>query len=127
MSIIKIENDIIEYQIKDSVLYCQYKIKKIDLEAAKKAVSLRKDFTNNLPYPNLIRGFDVISMDKQARDFFSTDQGTVGVSAGALLTNSVFQATLANFFLKVTNPKIPTKLFTDESKAILWLKQYIAK
>jgi hypothetical protein len=123
----RIENEIIAYEIKNGILYGQYKVASINLEFAKTAVQLRKDFTNGLAYPNLVRGFDVISIEKKARDFFATPDATMGVLAGALITNSIFQATLANFFLKVSNPKIPTKLFTDERKAIEWLEQYIAK
>jgi len=37
---------------------------------------------------------------------------------------SIFQVTIINFFLKVTKPKVPAKVFTNKSDAIVWLKQY---
>jgi len=120
----KIENDIIEYQINDGILFGRYKVKVLDYTMAVKAVKLRKEFTQNNSYPNLASGINVMSIEKEARDYFATEEATEGVLAGAVMINSIVQATLMNFFLRVSQPNIPTKIFTDEKKAIDWLKQY---
>jgi len=46
--------------------------------------------------------------------------------ADAFLVKSLGVRIMANFFIKVTKPKVNTKLFTDEKEAIKWL-QSIAK
>jgi hypothetical protein len=121
------ENEIIAYKIKDGILFGRYKTAIVDLEAAKKAVTLRKIFTEQKSYPNLVSGIDVTTIEKEARDYFATEESTSGVLAGAVMTKSIFQATLFNFFLRVSNPKIPTKLFTDENLALEWLEKYKTK
>jgi hypothetical protein len=60
-------------------------------------------------------------MDRDARAHFaSPDRGLV--SAVALWVQSPLSVMLANFFLGVTRPPVPTHLFTDEVKAVAWLK-----
>jgi len=44
--------------------------------------------------------------------------------ADAFLVQSLGVRIVANFFIKITRPKIPTKLFTDEKAAINWLINY---
>ena len=87
-------------------------------------VNWRIEFTNNTPYPLLIKDSGVVSMDKSARDYFSSDEGTKNVLAGALMLDSGFSRILGNFFLKVTKPKIPARIFTDEKEALEWLERY---
>lgn len=43
--------------------------------------------------------------------------------ADAFLVKSLAVRLVANFFIKVTQPKVRTKLFTDESLAVEWLTQ----
>lgn len=43
--------------------------------------------------------------------------------ADAFVVKSLAVRLVANFFIKVTKPKTPTKLFTDEQFAINWLKK----
>ena len=122
------ENKILEtpnfdVEIKNGILFAKYK-SKITLEIAKASVKARMELTLGKPLPVFIQMSDVKSADKDARDFFSSDEGTKGVKAGAIFVDSVFYSFLGNFFLQVTKPKIPAKLFTDKEKAIKWLEQY---
>lgn len=96
----------------------------ITIEVAHDIVNKRSAFFENKLYPMLIEDRGVIGMTKETRDFFSTKAGTKKIKAGALLLNSVFSTYLGNFFLKVSNPPVPTKIFTDRAKAIKWLEQY---
>jgi hypothetical protein len=50
--------------------------------------------------------------------------GTTQVKAAARVTGSDFNNALANFFLAVNKPMIPTRLFTDKQKAKQWLQQF---
>ncbi|HRD39919.1 MAG TPA: hypothetical protein PLC65_14920, partial [Bacteroidia bacterium] len=42
--------------------------------------------------------------------------------ADAFLVRSLAVRIVANFFIKVTKPKVNTKLFTDEKEAVKWLE-----
>ncbi len=44
--------------------------------------------------------------------------------ADAFVVKSLGVRIVANFFIKITRPKTPTKLFTDEKVAINWLINY---
>jgi hypothetical protein len=120
----KFENEYISFELKNGILFCCYKAPVISLEVAQEVVKSRKIYTENKSYPNLVISMNIGKVEKQARDFLSTGVASEGVSAGALLSDSIFQTTIANFFLTVSKPKLPTRLFTKETEAIEWLNQY---
>lgn len=64
-------------------------------------------------------------MNKEARDYFSTKEGSRGLSAAALVLKSPFSKMFGNFLLKINSPVMPVKIFNDDKKAKLWLQQYI--
>ena len=118
-----------DFEIKDGILYVTYKKHAIiNLEGAKEVVRARSQYADNKPYPFLVIDDGVKTMDKAARDYFSDpNTGLKGVLAGALVLNSVYSEFLGNFYLKITKPIIPTKIFSDKEKAIKWLQQYTNK
>lgn len=108
-------------------LKCAYKNGvHIRLDVAEQCIQDRIDFSEGKSFPMLIDGRGISGIDKDARDLLSSEKGRVGVLAAAILTDSVFTTFMANFFLTVTlvRPKLPTKLFTNEEKAIEWLEGY---
>lgn len=119
----KLETPFVDFEIIDGILQLTYK-EKITLEVAKKVVENRMAFTNGKSYPILVLGIKVAIFDKEARDYLSEGDGIKGVNAGAIVGDSVFHSYLGNFFLKVSKPKIPARLFTDKSAAIQWLKNF---
>jgi hypothetical protein len=46
------------------------------------------------------------------------------VTSAAFLTESALRSLAGNIFLSLEKPLVPTKLFTDEKKALNWLKKY---
>jgi len=115
----------VHFELVDDILILTYNADlEITLDIAREVVRSRLEFTGSRAYPLLILDDGVKSMSKEARDYFSSDAGTEGVKAGAMLLKSVFSTFLVNFFLKVTQPKIPAKIFTEKAKAIEWLEQY---
>lgn len=121
------ENDYMRLEIKDGILYGLYKKGTVDLELAKKIVQNRLDFTGNKSVPMLFKQEGLKGIEREVRHYLNSDIGIKGVSAGAIVTKSAFEAHLANFFIKITliNPRIPTKVFKKETDAIQWLKEYI--
>jgi hypothetical protein len=43
------------------------------------------------------------------------------MTAGALLTDSPLSIVLGNFYLRVSGPVTPTRMFASEAEAIRWL------
>lgn len=96
----------------------------IDLETAKDIVRLRNEFQEQKVYPAMIFDNGVRSMNKEARDYFSTKEGSRGLSAAALVLKSPFSKMFGNFLLKINSPVMPVKIFNDQVKAKLWLNQF---
>ena len=112
------------FQIENGVLITTFKSKRITLEIAKEIVRDRKKFTAGRAYPGLGWFTQLKVADKQARDYFSTDEANEGVTAGALIADSLFISLLVNFFLKVSGPKVPARVFRNTEDAMMWLEQF---
>jgi hypothetical protein len=117
------ENEFVSIWIEDGILYCLYKKDAvIGLEAAREIVAMRKKVVKGVSYPALafIKNLKVVS--KEARKYFA-EEGTEGMTMGALLTDSGFSKILGNLFLAIDKPKMPVRLFTNIEEAIIWLKK----
>ena len=96
----------------------------ITQEIAKEIVETRLSFSNHEYFPLLILDQGIIGMDKSARDLFSSKEGTSKITASALVLNTVYSRVLGNFFIKLTRPAIPVRIFNDKAKAMEWLLTY---
>ena len=115
------------FEIKDDILYVIYPPGTIiTLEAAKDIVKQRLAYTNNVPYRLVVSGEGLRAVDKEARSYLSKE-GAEGVMAGVLLVNSIYTEFFGNFFLNISKPLNPAKLFTDKEKALEWLEQFKSK
>ncbi|HHZ64169.1 MAG TPA: hypothetical protein EYN51_01495 [Flavobacteriales bacterium] len=69
---------------------------------------------------------DTNPIDKECRDFYSSDAATHNVSAFSFLVDSKFSMVIANFFLGLTTLPFKVKMFTSASHAVSWSKNHIA-
>ncbi len=112
--------------IKDKILVVTYKTGlHITREIAQKIVSDRLSFTEGKKMAAMIKSHGVISMDKPAREYLASEEGTEGLSATAIIVDSAFSRSLGNFFLIVNKTKMPVKIFSNIPQAKKWLQQYI--
>jgi hypothetical protein len=65
-------------------------------------------------------------VDRQARVYYSSEAVARLTQAVALLIGSPVSRVVANFFIGLNKLLVPTKLFTSEDKAVVWLKTFIA-
>jgi len=117
-----ISNEFVKYEIIDNLLIATYTVSVITFDIAKNVVKLRSEFTNRT-YPILIKDYTTVKIDKKAREYFASDEGSNGIECVAVLTNSIYKLTLMNFFMKVLPPKMPVRLFNNEKDALQWLKK----
>lgn len=96
---------------------------KINLDVAREIVKTRLEFTDYKPVVALAENLGVNSMDKQARDYLS-NEGVEGVRAGAIVIGSPVGALIGNFYLSVSKPKIPSRMFTSREAALKWLQKF---
>jgi len=62
------------------------------------------------------------NIDEQARVLLANETGNRYTLKNAILCSSIIHEMIGNFFIRMDNPTVPTKLFTDRAKAIEWLK-----
>jgi hypothetical protein len=113
------------FEIDNKILIASYKPNvTITLKNAKEIVASRLSFIEK-SMPALILNQGIIKINKEARDYFTSDEGIAGVKCAALLVNSNFISLTTNFFLKITKTKLLVKTFTDKQEALAWLANFI--
>ena len=81
----------------------------------------------NKPYTVLVEAEELTSFSKESREYVASKEYVGLTIAKALYIKSLGQRIVGNFYLHVNKPHIKTKLFTDRTKAIDWLReQYVA-
>jgi hypothetical protein len=116
------ENDFAEFWTEDDILFFIYKSGiTMNLDAAKTVVADRINVQKGIPYPVFCDMRGIKDSDKPARDYLAKE-GSLMVNAVAVLTDSPVTRIMANFYLTISRPTVPTKMFTDKAHAIEYLK-----
>ncbi|MGD1846466.1 MAG: hypothetical protein ACFB10_13855 [Salibacteraceae bacterium] len=119
------ENEYVKIWVDKGILNGVYKVRDVDLGIAQQCVDFRLERTDFRPFPCYIEMGSIKTMTKEARDHFASERGYSGIVACALLVDSSINRLIGNFFLRISKPKAPTRLFTDKSKAITWVTQFV--
>lgn len=119
------ENEYVAMWIEDEILFSNYKKQLVlDISIANQIVKDRVEFTEGKSYFILIDFTHLKSTTKEARDYMNSPEGGLtGLLGGAFLSNNVVATLFVNLYLKVNNPTIPAKFFTNKADAINWLKE----
>ena len=94
------------------------------LEDAIAAIDAMTKLTGGQRSPLLVDVHDTGPQDRPARVEF-VRRGDL-VSAVALVVATPLSRMMANFFLTVSKPMAPTRLFDDEASALAWLQEFTA-
>ncbi|MES2396743.1 MAG: hypothetical protein V4549_12100 [Bacteroidota bacterium] len=122
-----LENNEITLELEDGIVNAKFKLEHFDLQSVQKLVADRKKAFNGILYPVIANVISVKSSTKAARDFFASETGCEGISATAVIVNSPVGSIIGNFYIRISRPLRPVKLFTDKLKAKKWLVQFIGK
>jgi hypothetical protein len=95
------------------------------LEDAKENIATVSRINQGKPVPVLADIRAGRGIDRETREYYSSKEGLVSTRALALLVESPFTRVMANFFIGINKPPVPTRLFTSEEEAIAWLKTFI--
>ena len=72
--------------------------------------------------PLLVDITNVVTLEREARNYYAK---TPTVTAIALVGSSILAIMLANFFIKISSPTRPTRLFRTETQALEWLGTFV--
>ena len=75
-----------------------------------------------VPTPVLALLDEINGFTRGAQKFFAESEENQAASARvALVVSSPIAKVIANFFMKLNKPRVPTRMFTDQAKAMTWL------
>ena len=128
MGVTMFENEYCRLEIRDGIMFADYKEVVITLADAKKMVADRIAFQHQEKYESIpiIHCFKAKYVNKAARQYLG-DKGIVGISSSAFIVKTLATKTLLKIFLLIENPKLPIRVFEDEQSAISWIKNYVGK
>jgi predicted DNA binding CopG/RHH family protein len=89
---------------------------------------MKAKFGHLLPLPAVLTNPEKAQvMTKDVRDFTVSKEMAEITSAMAIMQNSILVRIAANLFFKVTKPSYPMQMFSDEAKAVEWLRSFVKK
>jgi len=94
------------------------------LEHAIENTKINAKLAGDVRRPFLIDMNKVKSMSREAREYYAGPEPQKIITAVAILTSSSVGKAVANFFLMLTRPSVPTRMFTGFDEAKAWLLQY---
>ncbi len=94
------------------------------LEHAIENTKMNAKLAGGVRRPFLIDMNKVKSMSREAREYYAGPEPQKIITAVGILTNSSVGKAVANFFLLLTKPSVPTRMFTDFEEAKAWLLQH---
>jgi hypothetical protein len=65
------------------------------------------------------------NLAREARHYYASEEAARVASAVAIIISTPLSRVLGNFYLGLSNPHLPTRLFTEEDEALDWLKGYL--
>jgi len=100
----------------------------ITLENVRKNFDITYNFTNGKKVKTLIdiRNISFNYIPKEVLQYLSDNTYNQYQVAVAVVINNLALKILANFYMKVFKPKVNTKIFDSEEKAMQWLKNHIS-
>lgn len=120
-----IEGEIADYLLTDTGILISYSKSILrTVENISANVALVKKITNNKKVPLLIYLKNSPVPDKETRKF-STEQLPQIYTAMAMVSKPGLAQLIMKILFKFQNPPIPMKSFTDDKKAMEWLKKFL--
>ncbi|MES2566389.1 MAG: STAS/SEC14 domain-containing protein [Bacteroidota bacterium] len=118
--------EFLSLELVNGILKGSLNFETLDLATAKAAVAYRVSSYGDKDYPLIIDFQNVKHVTKEARVYLASKEGCNKIKAGAIIVDSTLTKVMANFFLQINKPLVPSKLFTDEESAEKWLSNYKA-
>ncbi|MDP8262425.1 MAG: hypothetical protein P9M13_03880 [Candidatus Ancaeobacter aquaticus] len=113
------------YWIEDGIVRHNVAVKEYTLEMAKEVVKFCKKLNKGSKQKCLllVDMGNVTDQTPESTKYMSSDPEIKKVfQKVALMVKNIFVKMAGECYLKLANPIVPTKLFTDEAGAIKWLK-----
>lgn len=126
MKIKQFELALLQYDEIDKILFCQVKQDQVvDVSEINELIEYVKEFVGETPHFALTDFGGTLQSTSEARAIYAKSEYIIrNRIADALLVKSLGDRIIANFFVRVSKPKIPTHIFNNKQRALDWLKQF---
>lgn len=96
---------------------------RVSLQDARDQIKSLILLTDGEMLPLLIDLNQILSITKEARNYFASDDRPPAGSPVALLINSHIGRIIGNLYMNLNRPKKKTRLFTEKTAALKWLAE----
>ncbi|KAF0164831.1 MAG: hypothetical protein FD157_1995 [Rhodocyclaceae bacterium] len=97
----------------------------VTLEDAEESMAAYLQINQGKRRPMVVDTSQMKSLAREARHLYASEEAAKVASAVGLIVGTPVSRVLGNFYLGLSNPHLPTRLFDSESEALEWLKGYI--
>jgi hypothetical protein len=97
----------------------------VTLEDAQETMAAYLRINGGIRRPLLIDTKTMKSLARDARKYYAGEEAASVASAAAIVVGTPVSKVLGNFYLGLSNPLLPSQLFTSDDAAIEWLKGYV--
>ena len=97
----------------------------VTLEDAREIMDVYHKLRKGRRLPLFIDTRTMKSFARGARHLFAGEEAQGCASAAAIIVGSPVTKVLANFYLGLSKPRLPSRLFSSEDEALVWLKGYL--
>lgn len=106
----------------DGIVHVHYKQNvTIDIETREMMRELYRELAPNKKLHYIFSAASGVSFTKEARENSGAENSPI--ASYAIIANNLAYKLVANFFLRVTKPKAPYKVFSDFDEAVEWLHE----
>lgn len=96
----------------------------VTLEDAQETMAAYLKINRGKKRPLLIDTKTMKSIARDARHYYAGTEAARAASAAAILVGTPVSEVLGNFYIGLSNPHLPSRLFASEDEALEWLKRY---
>jgi hypothetical protein len=97
----------------------------VSLEDAQETMAAYMRISNGKKRPLLVDTKNMKAFSREARKFYAGEEAAKVASAVAIIVGTPVSRVLGNFYLGLSNPHLPSRLFSSEDEAMEWLKGYL--
>ncbi|HQQ94659.1 MAG TPA: hypothetical protein PLQ93_08905 [Bacteroidia bacterium] len=116
----------VEYS--DHIIYLRLKEDaEFTLENTLEQHQAQDELTKDQVYAVLVDARNHVSITKESREFMANYANPRRKATAILMNRNSAMLIMANFYMKVNKPRIPTKLFNTEEEAVRWLRDMLTK
>ncbi len=97
----------------------------LTLEDAKETMVAYLKLSKGKRLPLFVDTKEQKSMTRECRIYYASEESAKVASAVAIIVGTPVSRVMGNFYLGLSNPHLPSRLFTSEQEALEWLKGFL--